>query len=167
MDRSLPQASPTLAQAVWARQRQPSARSVARAMSAAGFPVHYVTVARWRAQNWRPVEADHPLEAAHAALDAAAPLVTGDPRTTIDDLVARAGDADSLAAKSDGELLRSAVRELLIALIVLTRALTQKAAELVTDKPGDLAAGLRAIATAFTAATKALAQALDLDRAAP
>jgi hypothetical protein len=129
--------------------------------------VHYVTVARWRVQNWRTVVSDHPLEAAHAALDAAAPLVTGDPRTTIDDLVARAADADSLAAKSDSQLLRAAARELIIALIVLTRAITRKAAELLTEKPIELTASLRAIATANLAAAKALGQARDLEQGGP
>jgi len=140
---------------------------VARALSAAGFPVHYVTVARWRAQNWRTVVADHPLEAAHAALEAAAPLVTGNPTTIIDDLVARAADADALAAMSDSQLLRSAARELLIGLIVLTRGITQKAGELLIEKPTDLAAGVRAIAHANIAATKALDQACDLEQAGP
>ena len=49
-------------------------------MTAAGYPVHFTTVARWRAQGW-PTQTDdvHPLDQARAALDSIAPLLTGDP----------------------------------------------------------------------------------------
>jgi hypothetical protein len=56
--RTLPKATPALARRVWARQQRPSARRVARAMQQAGYPVHFVTVARWRAQNWRAKASD-------------------------------------------------------------------------------------------------------------
>ena len=164
MERSLPQATPELAHAIWARQRRPSARSVARALSAAGYVAHFTTIARWRAGGWRPVATVHPVERARAALDAIAPLVTGNPTTVIDDLVARTADAEDLKARTDAELLRSAARELLIALVILTRAFGQRAVEIVNRKPGEVATGLRTIATASMAATKALAQARDLSR---
>jgi hypothetical protein len=91
-------------------------------------------------------------------------LVTGNPTTVIDDLVARTADAEDLKARTDAELLRSAARELLIALVILTRAFGQRAVEIVNRKPGEVATGLRTIATASMAATKALAQARDLSR---
>src|SRR6516225_411539 len=80
MKRSLPKATPSLAKSVWQNQKRPSARSVARAMTAAGYPVHFTTVARWKAQGW-PTQTDdvHPLDQARAALDSIAPLLTGDP----------------------------------------------------------------------------------------
>src|SRR6478672_2461767 len=85
--RSLPRATPELAQRVWARQQRPSARRVARAMQQAGYRVHFVTVNRWRAQGWRTTAADHPLEIARGRLEAIAPLVTGDPETIVQDLI--------------------------------------------------------------------------------
>ena len=81
--RILPKATPAMAQRVWARQQRPSARNVARALTLAGKPVHYVTVARWKRQNWRPVRSDHPLEVARSQIEAVAPLVTGDPETRL------------------------------------------------------------------------------------
>jgi hypothetical protein len=167
MNRALPQATPQLAKAVWGRQRRPSARSVARALCSAGYPVHFVTVARWKAEDWRPVDAAHPLDTARARLDAVAPLVTGDPRTSIDDLVSKAVDRKPLNALNDGELLLAAARELTIALIVITRAVGERAASLADSKPGELAAAWRSIAACFTAATKTFSQSLNLRQAAP
>src|SRR5262249_35548764 len=85
--RALPKATPELAQRVWARQQRPSARGVARAMRAAGYPVHFVTINRWRAQDWKARASAHPLEIARSQLDAVVPLVTGNPETTIHDLI--------------------------------------------------------------------------------
>jgi hypothetical protein len=79
-----------MAQRVWARHQRPSARNVAQALQQAGYPVHFVTVARWRAQNWRAKASDHPLEIARSQLEAVAPFVTGDPETRLDDII----DAD-------------------------------------------------------------------------
>ena len=90
--RTLLRATPALAQRVWARHQRPSARSVARALQAAGFGrVHWTTIARWRAQNWKAKDSAHPLESARAGLEALAPLMTGDPATGLDDLI---GDPD-------------------------------------------------------------------------
>jgi hypothetical protein len=73
--------TPAEAKAVWSTIRNPSARGVANALSQAGRPVHFATVARWRAQGWRYVEhGPHPVEAAREALDIAARVLTGDPR---------------------------------------------------------------------------------------
>jgi hypothetical protein len=106
MNQPLPQATLELAKAVWDRQRAPSARSVARALTQAGLPIHYVTVNRWRKWNWRADPALHPVDQARADLDAALPLLTGDPRTTIEDLVEESPDKASLEKLADGELLR-------------------------------------------------------------
>src|ERR1700730_12657670 len=55
MEPPLPYATPALAKAVWEHQSSASARSVARALGAAGYPVHWVTVARWRRTGWLPI----------------------------------------------------------------------------------------------------------------
>src|SRR5205807_6823860 len=39
------------AESVWKSQARPSARSVARALTQAGRPVHFTTVARWKRQG--------------------------------------------------------------------------------------------------------------------
>jgi IclR family mhp operon transcriptional activator len=53
MNQPLPKATPDLAKAVWGRQQSPSARSVARALTQSGRPVHFTTVNRWRGGEWR------------------------------------------------------------------------------------------------------------------
>jgi hypothetical protein len=47
------------AKRVWDEQRRPSSRSVAKALTQAGRPVHFTTVARWKKREWQ-VEADQP-----------------------------------------------------------------------------------------------------------
>ena len=47
-ERLFPRATTALAKTVWERQREPSARKVARALAAAGYPVHFTTVALWK-----------------------------------------------------------------------------------------------------------------------
>jgi hypothetical protein len=87
MDQPLPKATPDLAKTVWGRQQSPSARSVARALTQSGRPVHFTTVNRWRAHDWRDAKGQHPLDQARAALESALPLMTRDPASPIDDLV--------------------------------------------------------------------------------
>jgi hypothetical protein len=77
---SLKSVSPEEAKAVWAGIPNPSVRRVAKALTQAGRRVHPSTIARWRAQGWRPVaRGPHPVEAAREALDVAARVLTGDP----------------------------------------------------------------------------------------
>jgi hypothetical protein len=56
--------TPEEAKRVWASIPNPSARRVAKALTQEGRRVHHSTVARWRAEEWRPVAHSlHPLEA--------------------------------------------------------------------------------------------------------
>jgi hypothetical protein len=103
MDQSFPKATPALAKSVWQNQKRPSARSVARAMTAAGYPVHFTTVARWKRHGWADTDGVHPLDQARAALDSIAPLLTGDPMTKAEDLTE--GTDDNLDGLSDAERL--------------------------------------------------------------
>jgi hypothetical protein len=123
--RTLPKVTPALAQRVWAGQQRPSARRVARAMQHAGYRVHFTTVNRWRAQGWRTTAADHQLEIARGRLEAAAPLVTGDPETTVHDLIDNPthSDFDEL---TDAEVLRRAAREVAIATAIIARAIKDR-----------------------------------------
>ena len=47
--------TPAEAMRVWSSMKNPSARSVAKALSQAGRRVHHGTISRWFAQGWRPV----------------------------------------------------------------------------------------------------------------
>jgi hypothetical protein len=157
MDRSLPRATPALAKAAWQRQRHPSTRTVARALTQAGRPVHFSTVSRWRAQGWRKVANDHPLDVAGAALNSAVPLLTGSPATVVQDLVNGCDDKETLERLSDVELLRRAAREGLIALIIVARAI-QDQANLLINRPAELAALVKALAAGFQVTANAFKQ---------
>jgi hypothetical protein len=68
------------AKRVWVSIPNPSARRVAKALTQSGRRVHHSTIARWRAQDWRPVANSlHPLNAARQAIDVATGVLTGDP----------------------------------------------------------------------------------------
>src|SRR5260221_4984877 len=106
MDHPLPRATPELAKAVWGRQQSPSARSVARALTQSGRPVHFTTVNRWRGEEWRDAKGRHPLAQARAALESALPLMTRDPTSNIDDLARGSPERQQLAQLCHGHLLR-------------------------------------------------------------
>src|SRR5215468_3632648 len=98
--------TPDEAAIVWRSIRYPSARSVAKALTQGGRRVHFSTVARWRAQGWRPVaRRPHPVEEAHAGLDVAARLLTGDPALGAEILVRQSQVGEQLGRLSDCELL--------------------------------------------------------------
>ena len=159
--RTLLRATPVLAQRVWARHQRPSARSVARALQAAGFGrVHWTTIARWRAQNWKAKDSAHPLESARAGLEALAPLMTGDPATGLDDLVGDP-DRDNLHQLSDAELLRKTAREVAIATILLTEEIRRRVS-LPHINLAALAPAVRSIAGCIDALPDAFEQVLAL-----
>jgi hypothetical protein len=158
--RTLPKATPEMAKRVWSRHQRPSARRVARAMGLAGYPVHWVTVARWRANDWKAEQSNHPLEVARAQLEAVAPLLTGDPETILDDLI---GDQKYkyVGQVGDDELMRNVVREVAIGTTILAREITRRAPLPDTDLVA-LAPVLRSIAACLDALPDAFEQALTL-----
>ena len=169
MKRSLPKATPSLAKSVWQNQKRPSARSVARAMTAAGYPVHFTTVARWKRHGWADTDGVHPLDQARAALDSIAPLLTGDPMTKAEDLIREAKDniseaKDNLDALSDTERLRRAARELSITFILVATAIEQSVPLLVASRPSELAALIDALVACGQAANAATLQAERMER---
>jgi hypothetical protein len=85
-------------------------------------------------------------------------LVTGDPTTTIEDLLRNSPDRKQLEELSDAELLRKAAREVLIAVCLAARALMLKPT-LVLTKPAEVGVLMRALAECYRAATVALAMA--------
>ena len=168
MNQPLPKATPDLAKAVWARQQSPSARSVARALTQSGRPVHFTTVNRWRGGDWRDAKGQHPLDQARAALESALPLMTRDPASTIDDLVCSSPERQELEGLSDGELLRKAARELAIAVYVVAHMMLRQEAEaLVITRTGAVAVLMRALADAFRFTSAAFGQALSMKSTKP
>jgi hypothetical protein len=162
-DRTLTQATPAMARRVWEAQRRPSARTVARALTLAGRPVHYVTIARWKARGWRPVRSDHPLEVARRQLEAVAPLVSGAPETTIQDLI------DEPAHKhfdelTDAEVLRRAAREAAIATALVWKAIKDRLTKSDFDIL-ELTPALSALGHSMHALPAAFEQAIDLQEA--
>jgi hypothetical protein len=98
--------TPEEAMAVWSSIENPSARSVAKALSQAGRKVHHSTVSRWAAQGWRAVaHRSHPVVAARQALDIAAGILTGDPAAGTAILEKRP-EREQLDGLSDREVLR-------------------------------------------------------------
>jgi hypothetical protein len=72
------------------------------------------------------------LESARANLEAVAPLVTGEPETTLDDLIDDPNQ-EEIRQSSDDEVLRKAGREVAIATIVLSREISQRVSSPGTD----------------------------------
>jgi hypothetical protein len=139
--------TPHEAKRVWDSQRRPSARAVAKALTQAGRPVHFATVARWKRQGWRTVATDqHPIEAATTALDAAMPLLTGDPTTMVKGFVDASQSAKVLQEMTDEQLQARTVREANIALIIISEAISCQCEDLMRNKTGELAVLLKALA---------------------
>ena len=91
-----------------------NARRVAKALTQSGRLVHHSTIARWRAQDWRPVAHSlHPLEAARQEIDVAAGVLTSDAVAGLKVLSDEDEDGrqQELERLSDRELLRKASRQ--------------------------------------------------------
>src|SRR5262249_1525626 len=127
--------TPDEAKRVWVSIPNPSARRVAKALTQSGRRVHHSTVARWRAENWRPVTPDlHPLEAAKQRLDMAAGVLTGDPVAGLKALNDEDGRQQELEGLSDRELLREASREMLIAMQLVSHVLPSQLPNIMATK---------------------------------
>src|SRR5438128_8210754 len=99
--------TPEEARRVWVSIPNASARRVAKALTQSGRRVHHSTIARWRAEDWRPVAHSlHPLDAARQRLDMAAGVLTGDPVAGLKVLSNEDGTQKQLEGLSDRELLR-------------------------------------------------------------
>ena len=152
--------TPEEAMAVWSSIKNPSARSVARALSQAGRRVHHSTIARWCAQGWRPVaHRPHPVEAARQALDLAAGVLTGNPAAGMK-LLEGHPEREQLDGLSDSEVLRRSARELCISAILVCNEFQECASTLVVGNPAEVALLLKAICGALPAAVAAYGEAL-------
>jgi hypothetical protein len=157
--------TPIEAKHVWDEQRRPSSRSVAKALTQAGRPVHSTTIARWKKREWQ-VEArlEHPLAAAMRKVDLFVPLLTRDPTTKAADIVrdilgARAVNRQSM---TEDQGLPPIIRESCITMIILVGLLQLK---LIALKPLEIAEFGKTVSQANLAATKAIVQLQALRRA--
>jgi hypothetical protein len=151
--------TPREAKAMWDSLQNPSARSVARALTQAGRRIHHLTIARWCVRGWGPVASgEHPIEAARQALDIAARQLTGDPGGGVELLERYVKGNQRFEGLTDNELLRRATRQLLIAQIVVAEVLCLHAPILVAEKTAETATLLRALGKAMSAATNSFGQ---------
>src|SRR5262245_47833628 len=98
--------TPLEAKRVWDEQRRPSSRSVSKALTRAGRPIHFTAVARWKKREWQvEPRLEHPLAAVMRKVDLFVPLLTGDPTTKALDIMAgiraRATDRESMTEDQD------------------------------------------------------------------
>jgi hypothetical protein len=154
--------TPEEAMAVWSSIRNPSSRSVAKALSQAGRRVHHSSVARWYNQGWRPVaHRTHPLEAARQALDLAVGVLTGDPAAGTKILEKRP-EREQLDGLSDSDVLGRSARELCISTILACHAFQECASTLVAENPAEVGLLLKALCRAVPAAAAAYSEGLKL-----
>ena len=148
--------TPEEAKRVWVSIPNPSAMRVAKALTQSGRRVHHSTIARWRAENWRPVaDGLHPLEAARQRLDMAAGVLTGDPVAGLRALNGKDGTQQQ-EGLSDRELLRNASREMLIAIRLVSAVLPSQLPHLMATKRMETATLLNAITAGLSAAVDGL-----------
>ena len=129
--------TPLEAKGVWESQARPSCRSVARALTATGRPVHFTTVARWKKHDWcagpRP---EHPLNTALRMVDAAVPLLTGDPTTLAKEILVGTQIEAVSGVAEDHDRLKSVARDSLKISIVALRQIRGRCDELLRNKSG-------------------------------
>jgi hypothetical protein len=137
MKQKLPRATPGLAKKVWQSQKRPSTRTVAQAMTAAGYPINFTSVARWRRDGWRiNSNDDHPLDVARGKLESILPLVTSNPVTAQE--TTHAGEE-----LSDPALLRQESRKLSGLSAEVWKAAEPLLKKLVRGRTGELAVLIR------------------------
>jgi hypothetical protein len=151
--------TPEEAKRVWVSIPNPSARRVAKALTQSGRRVHHSTVARWRAQDWRPVaQSLHPLDTARQAMDVASGVLTGNAVAGVEAFVRQEGNQQQLEGMSDRELLTKASREMLVTICLVCAVLRSELPSLVETKATETATLMNAIVAAFRAAKDSLEQ---------
>jgi hypothetical protein len=153
-----PPVTPREAKLVWDRMPNPSARRVATALTQSGRRVHFSTIARWRLEGWRAVAPGiHPLQAAGADLNAAAPVLTG--KADVATGIFEQNDLRTeLEGLTDTQLLTRAARKLCITAILLTGELERQAQTLAGTKPKETGVLLLALTKCSQASGAILAQ---------
>jgi hypothetical protein len=159
-----PPVTPLEAKRVWDEQRRPSARSVAKALTQAGRPVHFTTVARWKKREWQvEVRLEHPLAAAMRKVDLFVPMLTRDPTIKVVDIAhivgVRAANRESMTEDQGPDQV---IRESYITLIILLQWLCLNA---LAYEPLEIAEFTRTVSEVNLAAAKTHVQLQALARA--
>src|SRR5262245_54202585 len=159
-----PPVTPLEAKRVWDEQRRPSSRSVAKALTRVGRPVHFTTVARWKKREWQvEPRLEHPFAAVMRKVDLFVPMLTGDPTTKAVDIMAgiraRTAERQSMTEDQDCDPI---IRQSYVTLIILVRLLQLK---LIALKPLEIAEFGKTVSQASLAATEAQVQLQALQRA--
>jgi hypothetical protein len=149
-----------MAKQVWQGIRwRPGSRKVARKLLQAGFFVHHTTIARWRRQGWPATgKARESIDAALTGVDIAAPLLTGDAKTTADELVNLSEAKTQLEGLSEKELVTAVARRALITITLVQEQFNAQLPDLLKEKPRETGVLVGALAALIEATTDALRQ---------
>jgi hypothetical protein len=102
-------------------------------MTLSGFAVHFTTIARWKRGGWKTdTNDDHPLDVARTTIESFAPLLSGDPMATIQDIKDAGASKSEMEQLSDAELLRKTSKELCILSNVMMKVILEQI-ELVSE----------------------------------
>jgi hypothetical protein len=150
------------ARAVWEAQTKPSVRSVANALNASGQfeEISYRTIHRWKQAGWQvPV---HPVRPppARASLDAAVPVVVGDPTATMAKLrealesVIGKGELARLLEAPGDKLYTELERQTMALLIMAEKLAMHRALETDPQHLGNLAKAAAGAMLSMTSAAR-------------
>jgi hypothetical protein len=144
--------TPEEARRTWESQRHPTPQGVARALRQAGKKISAKTVASWSALNWDPIiPPRHPMEVAMDTLDSAIPLLTGDPASSVRNILQMQQDAKTLESLTEAELCKETTRTLLKATIVINLAIARHVDDLINKNLREFTFLLGASSRAFKA----------------
>lgn len=134
-------------------------------LRAAGLTIAVRTFARWRKNGWvrdgDGYVADEVITA-RVTLEDIAPVVTGDPGTTVEDVVKNSPLAKALAGLPYDELLEAAAKGVLIAVPCFLEAALQKAEAIVSAQPQAAGTLVNACAQALESAGNGVLKADEL-----
>lgn len=177
-------ATPADGRAVWdsivKAGRKPTVRNVADALKASGkfkSPPTYGTIQRWKKRGWtEPKGNARPpkLDEAAAKLDAAVPVLTGDPKTRIESVNGTAPPLDPEAAAdaalrkelmgmADARLIQHVVREVYITIGLISGRMQRNLA-MVVELPREVGSLQAALAGSMREANAGFQQVLDIQR---
>jgi len=160
--------TPQEAKAAWEKTPSPSARRVATKLTQTGRPIHFSTIARWKADGWRDVPSrQHPIVEADLAVDVAAPVLAGDGIAASSNEANPENKAEDLDGLTEPNIVKLAARQTCITMIELAREVQRQATPLVGAKPAELALLLKALGKAVGAAARGFEQARLLAAANP
>jgi hypothetical protein len=164
--------TPDDARAVWEAQTKPSARSVANALNASGQfeEISYRTIHRWKQTGWQVPVHPVPPPTARASLDAAVPVVVGDPTATMAKLkealesVLGKGELTRLLKAPGDKLYTELERQTMALLITAEKLALHRALETDPKDLGNLAKAAAGAMLSMTSAAKLRKPPVDKDQ---